>query len=213
MLLQQKSSFSQSWWKSESKCKDWNWQASIMYLSLLIYILANGIHNGLTHPFLFSTQYVSFIVHWTVNVYRSDMGGVVSICRKSDVILWNIGMNVTVNEECQTMWVLFWQNESHWDIPEGHTSYLSKMNRDMLDVASTLLKIKVHYWQWWFQNIHWNFPLDKRFFIIEKGCSVIKMPFLLIKWFLRDCWLKGSLGNQKWLFYGITEKKKNFLKP
>lgn len=68
-----------------------------MYISLLNCILPNGLHNGLTHPFLFSTHTLRLYV------YRSDMGGVVSICRKPDVILWNISMNVSVNEKCQTM--------------------------------------------------------------------------------------------------------------
>ncbi len=63
VLLQQKSSFSQSWWKSKSKSKDWNWQASLVYISLPIWLMT---YNGLTHTFLLSTQYVSCIVHWTV---------------------------------------------------------------------------------------------------------------------------------------------------
>ncbi len=51
---------------------------------------------------------------------------------------------------------------------------------------------------------HLEHPLNNRFFIVETG----SLDFLnvLQSGSFRKCSLNGSLGNQKWFFYGITAK-------
>ncbi len=61
------------------------------------------------------------------------------------------------------------------------------------------------------KNTHWTFLMHKRFFTLEKGSLDYKMFFTLRKENVsfKNWSLNASLGNQKWLFHGITAKKQN----
>ncbi len=55
---------------------------------------------------------------------------------------------------------------------------------------------------------HWIFPLNKSFFLVERGSlfRLLKCPSHEDKnnGSFQNCSLKGSLRNQKWIFYDIT---------